>query len=76
VIVDALTGWLGLLILVLAASTALAADAVRQRAVVGVGGTGAPSPRSQRPVRWLTLASVLLAALGAAATLLRFVVLT
>jgi len=71
--VEALTGWLGLAILVLAAVSALAADGLRQR----FGGADVTPPRRQR--RWvagLTIAAALLAALGAASTLLRFAVLT
>ena len=70
--VDALTGWLGLVIMVVAALAALGADLLRQRPA-----GDAPAARGWRSwvVRLGLLASVLALA-GGAATVLRFVVLT
>lgn len=71
--VEALTGWLGVLVLVLAAASALAADALRQRQGAGVATRGAGR---DRPVAWLSLLALVLTLLGAVATLVRFAALT
>ena len=70
-IVEALTGWLGLLSLVLAAGCALAIDVLRQR----LGGSGEAPPHRRAWVTWLTVAAAELAVLAAVATVLRFATL-
>lgn len=70
--VDALTGWLGLVIMVVAALAALGADLLRQRPA-----GDPPAVRGWRSwVVRLGLVASVLALAGGAATVLRFVVLT
>ena len=70
--IGALTGWLGLTVLVLAIGSGLAADAVRQH----VRADGPEQGRLRRWVLVLTLVALGLAAVGTTATVLRFVTLT
>jgi len=71
-VIAALTGWLGLTVLVLAIGSALAADAVRQHVLADGAGQG----RLRRWALVLTVLALVLAAAGATATVLRFVTLT
>jgi len=73
----ALTGWLGLVLLTVAASAAVTADVLRQRAPVpDAGRHAAPQVPGARLRAALLILAVVAAALAAFATLVRFSVLT
>jgi hypothetical protein len=73
---DALVGWLGLTIFVVAVPVTVAADFFRQRQTAGVATESQsqhPQPRGR--VFWLTVASFVLAILAAIATVVRLAIL-
>ena len=72
---DALIGWLGLTIFVVAVLVTVAADFFRQSDTAGATHEAHPHRRPVRRVFWLTVASLVLAALATIATVVRLATL-